>query len=69
VALLEPTDTLRQLEADGDYTSRLALQEELKGMPWQAVWDYFCYQKEVPAGVAFLNDIKAYERDELSKRK
>lgn len=69
VALLEPTEKLRRLEVSGDYTSRLALQEELKGMPWAAVWDYFCLQNDVPAGIAFLDDIKAYEAQELSKRK
>ncbi len=37
-ALLEPTDQLRQLEASGDYTARLALLEEQKSLPWQAVW-------------------------------
>ncbi|KSB83230.1 hypothetical protein LFZ31_27610 [Salmonella enterica subsp. enterica serovar Newport str. S09097] len=35
-ALLEPTDQLRQLEASGDYTARLALLEEQKSLPWQA---------------------------------
>ena len=29
-ALLEPTTKLREFEASGDYTSRLALQEEIK---------------------------------------
>ncbi len=38
-ALLEPTDQLRQLEASGDYTARLALLEEQKSLPWQAVWE------------------------------
>ncbi|VDZ81734.1 L-rhamnose isomerase [Salmonella bongori] len=37
-ALLEPTKQLRQLEASGDYTARLALLEEQKSLPWQAVW-------------------------------
>jgi L-rhamnose isomerase len=69
VALLEPTARLRQYEAGGDYTARLALQEELKGMPWTAVWDYFCMQNDVPTGIAFLDDIKEYEAQELSKRK
>ena len=38
-ALLEPTDQLRQLEIDGDFTSRLAMVEELKTLPFGAVWD------------------------------
>ncbi len=37
--LLEPTEQLRQLEADGDYTARLALLEEQKCLPWQAAGD------------------------------
>jgi L-rhamnose isomerase len=68
-ALLEPTEQFRQLEVSGDYTARLALLEELKGMPWQAVWDYFCLQHDVPVGIGFLGEIKAYEAKELSKRK
>ena len=68
VALLEPAEQLRQLEVAGDYTGRLALLEELKGLPWQAVWDYFCLQKEVPVGIGYINEIKAYEKNELQKR-
>ncbi len=37
-ALLEPTAELRKLEAAGDYTARLALLEEQKSLPRQAVW-------------------------------
>jgi L-rhamnose isomerase len=68
LALLEPTDRLRALEAEGDYTARLALQEELKGMPWAAVWDQFCLQQEVPVGLRFLDDVKQYEARELARR-
>ena len=68
MALLEPTDTLRQLEAEGDFTSRLALLEELKTLPFGAVWDYYCLQSNVPAGEAWLAEVKRYERDVLSKR-
>jgi L-rhamnose isomerase len=67
-ALLEPLDMLRTHEAEGDFSSRLALQEELKVMPSNAVWDYYCMQKDVPVGVAFMDVIKDYEKKELSKR-
>jgi L-rhamnose isomerase len=40
-ALLEPTSLLKDLEEKGDYTGRLALLEELKSMPWGAVWEQF----------------------------
>jgi L-rhamnose isomerase len=68
LALLEPTDTLRQLEAEGDFTSRLALLEELKTLPFGAVWDYYCLQSGVPVGERWLSEVKRYERDVLSKR-
>ena len=67
-ALLEPTQMLRQLELEGDYTSRLALLEEQKSLPWQAVWDMYCERNGVPQGNQWLKDVKAYEKNELSKR-
>jgi L-rhamnose isomerase len=67
-ALLEPTDRLRLLEAAGDYTGRLALLEELKGFPAAAVWDYHCLRRSVPVGLAWLEEVRAYERDVLAKR-
>jgi L-rhamnose isomerase len=48
--LLEPIEELRQYDVTGDFTSRLALMEALKGMPFGAVWDYYCLQKGVPVG-------------------
>jgi L-rhamnose isomerase len=68
LALLEPTARLRQFEAAGDYTARLALFEALKGLPWAAVWDYFCLQRGVPVGIGFLDEVKAYETRELTRR-
>ena len=68
VALLEPTHTLRRIENEGDTTARLALLEELKSLPWGAVWDHYCRTQEVPAGAEWLAEVKAYERDVLSKR-
>jgi L-rhamnose isomerase len=67
-ALLEPTDRLRQMEQAGDYTSRLVMEEELKTMPLGAVWDAFCLQQGVSLGMQFLDEVKDYERAELSKR-
>jgi L-rhamnose isomerase len=66
--LLDPIDMLRQLEISGDYTQRLALLEELKGMPSGAVWDYFCLKQGVPVGIEFMDEIKHYEARELAKR-
>ena len=68
MALLEPRDMLRQYENDGDFSSRLALLEELKSMPFSAAWDEYCLQKDVPVGMDFMKVIKEYEKQELSKR-
>jgi L-rhamnose isomerase len=67
-ALLEPIDHLRELEIAGDYTTRLALLEELKSMPFAAVWDYYCLQQGVPVGVGYMDEIRAYEARVLSQR-
>jgi len=68
LALLEPTDKLRRMEARGDFTSRLAMLEELKALPFGAVWDYYCLKSNVPAGDAWLTEVKAYEESVLAKR-
>jgi L-rhamnose isomerase len=68
LALLEPVDRLRAMEVGGDYTGRLALLEELKGLPFGAVWDYYCLRHGVPVGLAFLDQIREYEKRVLSGR-
>jgi L-rhamnose isomerase len=68
IALLEPTPQLKALEAAGDYTGRLALLEELKGMPFGSVWDYFCLQHGTPVGTNYVDKIRDYEKSELTKR-
>jgi L-rhamnose isomerase len=68
VALLEPFNALRELETKMDYTQRLAVLEESKALPWAAVWDYYCAQKNVPVGMNWIREIKKYEEVVLSKR-
>lgn len=67
-ALLEPSAALKKAERAGDYTSVLALTEEAKAMPWGAVWDHYCDTKNMPAGAAWLDEVKAYESKVLSAR-
>ncbi len=67
-ALLEPSEKLKKLELEGDYTSRLALLEELKSYPFAAVWDYYCESEGVPVRDEWLADVKKYEADVLLKR-
>ena len=67
-AMLEPTEQLKKIELERDYTSRLALTEEYKTYPFGAVWDEFCIRFNVPVGESWLSEVRAYERDVLSKR-
>lgn len=69
MALLEPADTLRTMEWNGDFTGRLVLMEELKGLPFGAVWDYYCLQAGVPVGETYLDAIRLYEKKVLAERK
>jgi L-rhamnose isomerase len=68
MALLEPMAQLREMEVNGDFSGRLALLEEIKGLPWGAVWDYHCLRQEVPAGYRFMDDVRAYEKREFAGR-
>ena len=67
-ALLEPLPLLRKYEANGQGFERLALLEECKSLPWNAVWDMFCLKNGVPVGEAFIADIEKYEAEVTSKR-
>ncbi len=68
MALLEPRDLLHQYETEGDFTARLALLEELKGLPFGAIWDMYCHQEGVPVGISFMDEIKSYEESVLAER-
>lgn len=68
MALLEPRAELQALERAGDYTTRLALMEELKGLPFGAVWDQYCVQQNVPVGIGYLDEIRRYEEQVLAQR-
>ncbi len=68
LALLEPSNALRQMERDGDFTGRLAVLEQSLTMPFGTVWDHYCAMQGVPEESAWLNEIRAYERTVLSQR-
>ncbi len=68
MAMLTPMRHLREAENAGDYTTRLALQEEFKTLPFGIVWDEACAQTGKGVGAAWLDACKAYERRVLAKR-
>ena len=67
-ALLEPLHLLREYEAKGQGFERLALLEECKSLPWNAVWDMFCLKHGVPVGESFIAEVQKYEAEVTSKR-
>lgn len=68
MAALEPTEKLRAMEEARDFTSRLVYTEELKTMPFGAIWDEYCMRCGVPVGEKWYDEVKTYEKDVLSKR-
>ncbi len=67
-ALLEPTDMIRDLELKDKRFERLALLEEAKVLPWNAVYDEFCLRNNVPVGESYIAEVQKYEADVTSKR-
>jgi len=68
MAMLEPTQQLQQFEREGDFTSRLAMMEELKSFPMGAVWEHYCLKSGVPTAGQWLDEVQRYERDVLALR-
>jgi L-rhamnose isomerase len=66
--MLEPIADIRKAELEMDFTKRLVMFEELKSLPWAAVWDYYCTKQGVPVGLDWFDKVKQYEKDVLSKR-
>jgi L-rhamnose isomerase len=65
---LEPINTLRKYEAADQGFQRLALLEEAKALPWNAVYDEFCVRNNVPVGEEFIAEVEKYEKEVTSKR-
>ncbi len=66
--MLEPIEELKAIELSGDFTTRLAMTEELKDYPYADVWNY-SESQGVPAGLDWLSEVKAYEETVLKARK
>lgn len=67
-ALLEPLAQLREYEVKDMGFERLALLEEAKALPWNAVYDMFCLKNGVAVGNEFIAEVEKYEADVTSKR-
>jgi len=67
-ALLQPTELMKKLEADGDVSGRLAVSQEFKAAPFALVWDYYCDKTGKGVGLSWLDEVRKYEKDVLLKR-
>ncbi len=60
-AHLMPQASLKAVEAAGDFTARLVLTEELRDLPFAAVWEEVCLRANLPTGAALLRALEAYQ--------
>ena len=59
---------IAEAERNMDYTTRFALFEEVKQLPWGAVWDKLCVDEGVPSGADWLEEVRRYEAQVLRER-
>lgn len=67
-ALLDPTELLKKVELDGDYSMRLYYNEEKNNLPFNDVWNYLLAKKNVSGGIELAEELKEYEENMLKKR-
>jgi L-rhamnose isomerase len=67
-AFLDPVERLRDCDREGDFTTRLALMEEIKTLPFGAVWDYYCLRSSVPVGMKWFDIVRDYETKVTAER-
>ena len=67
-ALLEPRERLLKYEENGDYFARLALLEQMKTLPFGAVWDAYCAENNTPLDDEIIGVVHSYEKEISGKR-
>ena len=67
-ALLQPSETLRKLQDESNFTKVLAISEEMKTLPFGEVWDEYCKACGAPVGMDWIEEVDKYEAEVLSKR-
>ncbi|ABV94171.1 L-rhamnose isomerase [Dinoroseobacter shibae DFL 12 = DSM 16493] len=60
-ALLMPLDRLRAAEDALDFTTRLVVTEEVKDLPFGAVWAEFAAREDVPNGQKLIRELDRYQ--------
>lgn len=67
-ALLQPDNFMKQLQDEGNFTKLLVMQEEMKTLPFGAVWEEYCNREGVIADGSWFEIIEKYEKEVLLKR-
>ncbi len=67
-ALLQPHAKLKALQDDADFTALMVINEELKTLPFDAVWAEYLKRLD-QKGAEWYNDVKEYEKTVLKERK
>ncbi len=67
-ALCTPNAYLKSLQDEGKLTELIVAQEEVKTLPFGAVWDMYCKECGAPVGMAWFKEVEKYENEVLSKR-
>ena len=67
-ALLTPWDLLKEAQDSYDHTKTLALQEEIKTLPWQEVWNEYLKKYGYVDDETWYKEIKEYENSVLKER-
>ena len=68
-ALLQPNEELKTLQDSGNFSKLMAMQEELKTLPFGEVWNEYCKRCDRPVDGAWYPEIEAYEKEVLEARK
>lgn len=67
-ALLTPWNLLKEAQDNYDHTRVLALQEEIKTLPWNEVWNEYLQRNGYVDDSSWYQEIKVYEKEVLEKR-
>ena len=65
-ALLEPSNSLENMQNNSDFTQLMIVQEELKTAPFGDIWNEYLERENTP--VEYFVEVKRYEQEVLSKR-
>lgn len=67
-ALVTPNKMLKELQDSAQFTKLMVMQEEVKTLPFSAIWDEYLEQNGLIPGSDWFKEIEQYEKDVLLKR-